>query len=42
MTKLTEYKQLLSKNYDKAVEFLLKKYGTAEDDYFNEKSYERF
>ena len=42
MTKLTEYKQLLSKNYDKAVEFLLKKYGTAEDDYFSEKSYERF
>lgn len=42
MTKLTEYKQLLSKNYEKAVEFLLKKYGTAEDDYFSEKSYERF
>lgn len=42
MTKLTEYKQLLSKNYDKAVEFLLKKYGTAEDDYFRKKSYERF
>ncbi|MFL2101520.1 hypothetical protein [Desemzia sp. FAM 23989] len=42
MTKLTEYKQLLSKNYDKAVEFLLKKHGTAEDDYFSGKSYERF
>lgn len=42
MTKLTEYKQLISNNYDKAVEFLLKKYGTAEDDYFSEKSYERF
>lgn len=42
MTKMTEYKQLLSKNYDKAVEFLVEKYGAAEDDYFSEKSYERF
>ena len=42
MTKMTEYKQLLSKNYDKSVEFLLEKYGTAKDDYFSEKSYERF
>ena len=42
MTKLTEYKQLLSKNYDKAIEILFEKYGAAEDDYFSKKSYERF
>lgn len=42
MTKLTEYKQLLSHNYDTAVEFLFEKYGAAEDDYFSGKSYERF
>lgn len=42
MTKMTEYNKLLSKNYDQAVEFLHEKYGTAEDAYFSEKSYERF
>lgn len=42
MTNMTEYKQLLSKNYDEAVDFLHEKYGTAEDHYFSEKSYDRF
>ena len=37
-----EYKDLLSKTYDQAVEFSLQKYGPSEDDYFREKSYQRF
>jgi len=42
MTKKDEYLVLLSKTYNEAVECLLKKYGAAEDDYYREKSYERF
>lgn len=42
MTKLIEYKQLLAKNYEKAVEYLLGKYGEPKDDYFRENSYNRF
>lgn len=42
MNKFMEYKQLLSKSYDEAVDFLLEKYGAANDDYFREQSYERF
>lgn len=42
MDKKVEYLVLLSKTYNEAVEFLLKKYGAAEDDYYREKSYERF
>ena len=37
-----QYKDLLSKTYEQAVEFLLQKYGFAQDDYFREKSYQRF
>lgn len=37
-----EYQDLLSKNYDEVVDFLLQKYGSAQDDYFREKSYKRF
>ncbi|WP_172208103.1 hypothetical protein [Pseudolactococcus hodotermopsidis] len=37
-----EYEELLSKNYDEAVVFLLKKYGPATADYYSEKSYNRF
>src|SRR5699024_44551 len=40
--KLEEYKNLLTKTYDEAVEYLLQKYGPATDDYYREKSYERF
>lgn len=42
MDKKEEYLVLLSKTYNEAVEFLLKKYGPAGDDYFREHSYERF
>lgn len=42
MGKKEEYLDLLTKNYDEAVGVLLKKYGESEDDYFREKSYERF
>jgi hypothetical protein len=42
MNRYKEYEDLLSKTYDEAVEFLLQKYGTAKDDYFSEKSYQRF
>lgn len=42
MSMYKEYKDLLSKTYDKAVEFLLQKYGFAQDDYFREKSYQRY
>lgn len=37
-----EYQDLLLKNYDEAVDFLLQKYGPAQDNYFKEKSYKRF
>ncbi|GAA3720725.1 hypothetical protein GCM10022378_08430 [Salinicoccus jeotgali] len=42
MGKKDEYFALLSKTYNEAVEFLLDKYGAAEDDYYREKSYGRF
>lgn len=42
MEKKAEYLVLLSKTYNEAVEFLLKKYGAAEDDYYRENSYKRF
>lgn len=42
MDKKEEYLVLLSKTYDKVVEILLKKYGSATDDYFREASYNRF
>ena len=42
MNKYNEYKDLLSKTYDEAVEFLLRKYGFAQDDYYRENSYHRF
>lgn len=43
MSNYEEYRNLLSKfNYVEAVEFLLQKYGSAQDDYFREKSYQRF
>ncbi|MFD1609575.1 hypothetical protein, partial [Oceanobacillus luteolus] len=42
MEKKEEYLALLSKTYDEAVEYLLKKYGAARDDFFREQSYERF
>ncbi|WP_135449560.1 hypothetical protein [Planococcus citreus] len=35
-------KKLLAKSYDEAIEFLLKKYGPSQYDYFSEKSYQRF
>ena len=37
-----EYLELLNRDYSNAVSFLLEKYGVATDDYFKEKSYERF
>ncbi|ETO40021.1 hypothetical protein B808_1130 [Fructilactobacillus florum 8D] len=40
--KLEGYKKLSKLSYDDAIAFLLKKYGSAKDDYFKEKSYERF
>ncbi len=42
MEKKDWYLELLTKNYEEAIEILLKKYGKAEDDYYSEKSYERF
>jgi len=42
MNKYNSYKNLLSKSYDEAVAYLLLKYGCAEDDYYREKSYQRF
>lgn len=42
MSNYKEYGDLLSKTYDEAVESLLQKYGSAQDDYFREKSYQRF
>lgn len=40
--KYNSYLELLSKTYEEAVIFLLQKYGPAQDDYFREKSYQRF
>ena len=42
MNRYKEYLDLLSKTYEEAVEFLLQKYGPALDDYYREKSYQRF
>ncbi len=42
MSNYKEYKSLLSKTYNEAVKFLLQKYGFAPDDYYREKSYQRF
>ncbi|HFU5941372.1 hypothetical protein NQ080_12025 [Enterococcus faecium] len=40
--KYNGYLELLSKTYVEAVSFLLQKYGSAQDDYFREKSYQKF
>ena len=40
--KLAYYESLLENSYAEAVAQLKEKYGTVEDDYFREKSYERF
>lgn len=37
-----EYLDLLTKNYEEAVDWLLQKYAPAQDDYFRESSYQRF
>lgn len=42
MNNFEEYLDLLSKNYEEAVDWLLQKYGPAQDDYFRESSYHRF
>lgn len=42
MNNFEEYLDLLSKNYEEAVDWLLQKYGSAQDDYFRESSYQRF
>lgn len=42
MTRVDNYYKILELSYDEAVRFLLKKYGAAEDDYYREKSYEKF
>lgn len=42
MSKLQEYKKMLSYTYDEAVEHLIQKYGPAQVDYYSEKSYQRF
>ncbi|NLC34715.1 MAG: hypothetical protein GX760_05575 [Erysipelothrix sp.] len=42
MEKLGYYSSLLDMSYDEIVAHLLDTYGVAEDDYFKEKSYERF
>ncbi|WP_245976859.1 hypothetical protein [Oceanobacillus arenosus] len=42
MSRFKEYLNLLSKTYEEAIGFLLQKYGPAQDDYFREKSYQRF
>lgn len=41
-TKLEYYTYLLTLSYDEAVISLLDKYGASKDDYFREKSYEKF
>ncbi|MDE0583247.1 hypothetical protein ON064_09380 [Planococcus sp. A6] len=42
MSNYKEYEHMLLKTYDEAVAFLLQKYGSAQDDYFREKAYQRF
>lgn len=42
MNSYKEYLDLLSMNYEEAVDWLLQKYGAAQDDYFKEYSYQRF
>lgn len=42
ISKTEDYYQLLSLSYDGAVNFLLNKYGPSKDNYFKEKSYNRF
>src|SRR5699024_10731170 len=42
MSNYQKYKYLLSKTYEETVNFLLQKYGPAQDDYFRESSYQRF
>lgn len=37
-----EYLDMLNMTYSQAVDYLLKKYGPGRDDYFREKSYQRF
>lgn len=39
---MSNYNELLLKNYDEAIEFLLQKYGPSQFDYYSEKSYQRF
>lgn len=36
------YLELLDLDYDEIIEYMLEKYGPAKDDYYREKSYERF
>lgn len=40
--KLADYNRLLALSYEEMVHYLLNKYGASKDDYFREKSYERF
>lgn len=42
MNSYKEYLDLLARNYEEAVDWLLQKYGPAQDDYFREFSYQRF
>lgn len=42
MNSYNGYLELLSKDYEEAVDWLLQKYGPAQDDYFRESSYQRF
>ncbi|GFH40943.1 hypothetical protein [Pseudolactococcus insecticola] len=42
MSNYEYYKELLNNSYSEVVEFLLEKYGEAQDDYFREKSYQKF
>lgn len=41
-SKITHYDYLLTLSYNEAIRFLLNKYGPGKDDYFKEKSYDRF
>lgn len=42
VTKFTNYKELLSKTYEEAIDHLIDKYGGSEADYYSEKSYKKF
>lgn len=42
ISKLEEYKGLLSITYDEMINYLYQKYGFVQDDYYRESSYERF